>query len=69
MNGYLTDTKIDIEGLKGGKDCFVAEFEHFRDCILGKCECTATADDGIVCMKILDAIYESARTGHEVIIK
>lgn len=69
MNGYLTDTKVDIEGLKGGKNEFVAEFEHFRDCILGKCECTATADDGIVCMKILDAIYESARTGHEVIIK
>ena len=26
------------------------------------------AEDGIVVMKILDAIYESARTGHEVVI-
>ena len=53
----------------GGKKQFVAEMQHFADCILGKCECMATADDGINVMKILDAIYESAKTGHEVIIK
>lgn len=69
MNGFMTDVKIDKEELIGGKKQFVAEMQHFADCILGKCECMATADDGINVMKILDAIYESAKTGHEVIIK
>ena len=26
------------------------------------------AEDGVALMKILDAVYESARTGHEVVI-
>ena len=43
--------------------------EHFVNCALGKEECIATAEDGLEIMKIIDAIYESARTGHEVIIK
>jgi predicted dehydrogenase len=30
--------------------------------------CQSPAEDGVEIMKILDAIYESARTGHEVTI-
>ena len=41
---------------------------HFVDCIANGTECRAKAEDGIVVMKILDAIYESARTGYEVIL-
>ena len=39
------------------------------DAATGKAPCVAPAADGVVLMKILDAIYESARTGHEVVIK
>lgn len=69
MNDFLVDTKIDINNLADSKDGFAAEIQEFVDCVLGKCECKATAEDGLICMKILDAIYESARTGHEVIIE
>ncbi len=69
LNGFMTDVKIDTKNYKyGNNNPFAAELQHFADCVQGKCQCTATADDGIVVMKILDAIYESARTGHEVLI-
>ena len=69
LNGFMVDTKIDINNLEDARDGFEAELQEFVDCVLGKKTVTATAEDGLVCMKILDAIYESARTGHEAIIK
>ena len=56
------------KNLKGGKDPFDAEMAHFVDCIVNGTPCRATAEDGITVMKILDAIYESAITGHEVLL-
>ncbi len=47
---------------------FHNEINHFVECIRTGCECRATAEDGVVLMDILDAIYESASTGHEVIL-
>jgi len=41
---------------------------HFVDCIEHDREPEASADHGVYVMKILDAIYESAATGHEVIL-
>lgn len=67
-NDYLADIDIKTENLKDGKDMFQAEMGHFVDCIANGTPCRATAEDGITVMKILDAIYESARTGHEVIL-
>lgn len=69
MNGFLADVKPDVRNYKFGRPLFEAEMAHFADCILNGTECIATAEDGLAVMKILDAIYESARTGHEVIIK
>ncbi len=66
MNDYLADITPDLSRLKENKDCFEAEMEHFVDCALNGTPCRATAEDGLVVMKILEAIYESARTGHEV---
>lgn len=66
MNGYMTniqlksDTALSMEGL------FFNEVAHFVDCILNDTACLTPASDGISIMKILDAIYESAATGHEV---
>ncbi len=71
MNGYLADVTPRTKNLKnatpGGS--FAAEMAHFVDCALNGTKCIASAEDGLEVMKILDAIYESARTGHEVVIK
>ena len=52
-------------------DCteYAAEIHSFINALDGKEELRATADDGVWLMKIIDAIYQSARTGHEVEIK
>lgn len=69
MNDFLADVDIDTENLKDGKYMFDAEMDHFVDCVLGKTECQVDVHDGVVVMEILEAMYESARTGHEVILK
>ena len=67
-NSYMTNmqfsssTALDFDGL------FENEILHFVDCIKNGTECKSPAKDGIEIMRILDAIYESARTGHEVIL-
>ena len=67
-NSYMTnvqfarDTALDFDGL------FENEIEHFIDCVKNGTECKSPAQDGVEIMRILDAIYESARTGHEVVL-
>lgn len=50
-------------------NAFDDEIKHFIDCIKNKKKPMAGAEQGIAIMKMLDAIYESARTGKEVRIK
>lgn len=69
MNDYMVDITPTISNLKNDEYFFDGEMNHFVDCIKGRATCKAPAEDGIEIMKILDAIYESARTGHEVILK
>ena len=40
--------------------------QHFVNCILHDRQPDASAEDGVEIMRILDAIYESAKLGHEV---
>lgn len=68
INGFLTTVNIDGSDYIYGGDSFAAEFQHFIDCIEGRCECGPSADDGVKIMRLLDAIYESGRTGHEVLL-
>lgn len=69
-NGFLVNTEIkDADLYKGSKDLFQNEIDHFVDCCMNGTECRAKAEDGVVVMKILDAIYESARIGKSVEIK
>lgn len=69
INNYMADvqlctkTELDFNGL------FENEINHFVSCIKNETVCIAPAKDGIELMTILDAVYESARAGHEVIIK
>ena len=67
-NGYMTNlsfpqkTALDFDGL------FEREVDHFVDCVRNGTPCMSPAEDGVMLMRILDAIYESARTGHEVVL-
>lgn len=67
-NDFLADINIKTENYRDSCPSFNAEINHFVDCIVNGTECKSTAEDGITIMKILDAIYLSAKTGHEVIL-
>ncbi|GHU00249.1 hypothetical protein FACS1894142_8380 [Spirochaetia bacterium] len=68
INDYLADinlahpTALSFDGL------FEKEIDHFVDCVRNGTPCRAPAADGVELMRILDGIYESARTGHEVVL-
>lgn len=68
-NDFLADVNVDLSNYKLGGDMFVREMAHFIDCVKNGTPCMAKAEDGVEIMKILDAIYESGRTGHEVVIQ
>lgn len=68
LNGYMTDIEPKTDRLKDGRPMFEAELAHFADCALNGTPCIAPAEDGVTIMKILDAIYQSASTGHEVLL-
>lgn len=68
-NGYMSNIRLDTPTALSFEGLFNNEIDHYVDCILGKTECRSPAEDGVTLMKILDAIYESARTGHEVMIE
>lgn len=67
-NNFLADIDVKTKNYKGASSAFVSEMRHFVDCVKNGTECMAKAEDGIEVMRILDAIYESARTGHEIIL-
>ncbi len=69
VNGFLADIMPVTENYNDSCDMFEAETRHFTDCCLNGTTCIASSEDGLEVMKILDAIYESAKTGHEVIIR
>lgn len=60
--------KIDCDPAMGFDIIFEREIKHFIDCVENGTECISPAEDGVVLMQILDAAYESARTGKEVMI-
>ena len=69
MDGYLTNVKFDYPTKFDFDKAFGAEIAHFVDCASGKIsECRNPAEDGVALMKILDAIYKSAESGHEVVV-
>ena len=58
----VADTALSFDGI------FQSEIDHFVDCIQNNTPCIAPAQDGVDIMKILCAIYETAESGHEVLI-
>ena len=69
MNNYMTDINIDADTALDFAGLFKNEIDHFVSCIRNNTPCISTAQDGVDIMKILDAVYESARTGHEVVLE
>ena len=68
-NGYLTNVSLPQYVGSGFEGLFKNETRHFLDCVIDNIPCKAPAEDGIMLMKILDAVYKSAETGHEVAIE
>lgn len=69
QNGYLTNVSFRESTALSFNGLFEGEIKHYLDCMVDGAACKSPAKDGVILMKILDAIYESARTGHEVEIK
>ncbi len=68
MYDYMTNVTLDGAKADMG-DFFQKEIDNFVDCCTNPdAKCKAPAEDGVTIMKILCAIYESAATGHEVVI-
>lgn len=67
-NGYMTNTNLCAETALSFDGLFENEINHYIDCIMNNTKCISPAQDGIDIMKILMAIYESAKTGHELVL-
>lgn len=68
INDYLADVNLSESTALNFDGLFENEINHFVSCVTEGTECKSPAVDGIAIMNILDAVYESARTGHEVIL-
>ena len=51
---------------KAVRDHFALEMDHFSDCVLNNTEPLTPGEEGLKDLRIMAAIYESARTGKPV---
>lgn len=68
-NGYMANVNLCTPTALSFGGLFQNEIDHSVDCVLNGTPCKSPAEDGATLMKTLDAIYESTRTGHEVVIQ
>lgn len=68
MDGYMTNVHLATQTALEFDGLFDAEINHFVDCIQNDLPCLAPAEDGVAVARILDAIYDSAKTKHETAI-
>ena len=66
MDGRLADVELFYDKTP---DRFVAEMEKFVAAVQGRGEVAATGEEGVVTMKLLDAIYQSSELDREVEIQ
>jgi len=60
INPVFDSYAFDIEA------AFAAETAHFADCVIDGVRCICPSEEGIKVMSIIDAIYESSRSGEAV---
>ena len=65
---YMTDLSPVVDGEDVGA-AFDKEIAHFIECIQTGKPCRNPGVDGVELMKILDAIYLSAKEGREVYLE
>lgn len=65
-NSKFKDHLSRVKQLKNFRNCHVQNLLHFFDVLEGKAKADFTIDQGVNMIKILCAIYESARTGKEI---
>lgn len=68
MNNYLTNTLFETSTERDFVQLICQETDHFVSCIREGTPCISPAKDGVEMMRILEAIYKSGETGHEVIL-
>lgn len=68
INDYLTNVQLASPTALSFQGLFQKEIDHFISCILDGAPCRAPAEDGVALMEILDAVYRSAASGHEVVL-
>lgn len=68
INDYMANVELTTKTALTLEGIFEEEINHFADCVQNGVPCRAPAEDGVTLMSILDAVYESARTGHEVVL-
>lgn len=68
-NNYLTNVKLNMPTALSFDGLFQNEINFYVDSIINDRDLSDIAEDGCTLMKILDAIYESAETHSEVVIK
>ena len=61
-DGILIESRILEASKKRNRNAM----EHFADCILDDQEPITTGEQGLECMRIIDAIYLSAEKGREI---
>jgi predicted dehydrogenase len=49
-----------------GDTRYTRALRHFCDCVRSGAQPEATIEDGVLCVRMADAVYESARTGAPV---
>lgn len=69
INNYMADVNLKTNTALNFEGLFANEINHFVSCINDGKTCIAPAEDGIELMRILDAVYKSAKIGHEVILE
>ncbi len=68
LNGYMADVTLKTPTALSFNGLFENEIHHYLACVRGEATCMSPAEDGVMIMRILDAIYKSAATGHEVML-
>ncbi len=63
-NGYLSNDTITVDN----NDRFADELTYFCDCVLGKKESIYPIEQAIMMQQMLNAIYESAEQGKEIVL-
>lgn len=65
-HGHLINTSFDTDTALNFSGLFENEINHFVDVITKGEKCISPAEDGVEMMRILEAIYESAKLQEEV---